>query len=438
MEYYNLKKKIPLVKEIDVLIAGGGPAGFAAGIAAARNGTEVIIVERFNCLGGAATAGLVGPFMSTAGDCGGIYKEFLFRLNKIGGRIGKAFSVEHFKYLAQIMCEEENVKLFINSYIVDVMLEGNQLKGVIIINKGGLQAIGAKVVIDATGDGDVAFLAGALFEMGDKNGECQSTSMMFHINGFNKKTKKYLSRGIINEKNPLGRGIGDIKQKFKLARSRGEINLPDFVDTIWGRHGSTIQDGELSFNVDMTWWGVNGVNPKEINQADIEGRKYVWECLKFIHKYIPDAKNTYISRTPFLYGIRESRRILGDYYLTREDVLSARKFKDGIAKGSFHIDIHGPETFKEGWKRTCVPKGDWYEISYRCLLPKDLDFIITSGRCISSDHDANSSLRVMPICMATGQAAGIAAAISVKDEINTREIKGERIRKLLISQGADL
>ncbi len=402
MEYLSMQKDVPVVKKVDVVVCGGGPAGLAAAIAAARNGAQTLLIEQLNCLGGMATAGLVGPFMPTAGENGGIYKELLDRLKKNKGAEGRSFDVESLKYFAQIMCEEAGVKFLLHTFVCGVVREKNHIKALIVANKFGLQAIAAKIVIDATGDGDAAFLAGAKYEKGDRDGKCQPTTMMFHI------------RGIDETRIPPG---NEIAEKAKLARSRGEITLPDYVNYIWGSNGSTIRNGEKSFNLDMTT-GIDGTNPETLTQAEIEGRKSVWECLRFIRKYIPGAENAYISKTPLLYGIRETRRISGKYFLTEDDVLKARKFKDGIAKGSFFIDLHGPHIQNKDWvKSHRVPQGDWYEIPYPCLLPKDIDNLFTAGRCISSDRGSNGSLRIMPTCRATGQAAGTAAAMAIKENV---------------------
>ena len=423
MEHLPFQKNIPVIKKVDVLVAGGGPAGLAAAIASARNGRETLLVEQLNCLGGMATGGLVGPFMSTAGENGGIYRELLDRLEKNKGAEGRAFDVECLKYFAQIMCEEAGVKLLLHSFICDVTREKSEVRAVIVANKSGLQALSAEVIIDATGDGDVAFFAGAEYEKGDREGRCQPTTMMFHIRGFDE------SRIPSAE---------EIEKKVKLARSRGEITLPGYVNYIWGDKGSTIRRGEVSINLDMTE-GLDGTDPEALTRAEVEGRKSVWECLRFIRQYIPGAENAYISKTPFLHGIRETRRISGEYVLSEEDVLKARKFKDGIAKGSFFIDIHGPYLQDKDWvKSRYVPEGDWYEIPYRCLLVRNIDNLLVAGRCISSDREANGSLRIQPTCMATGQAAGTAAAIAVKEKIRPREVEGKNLRKILISQGADL
>ena len=267
MEYLAMQKDVPLIKKADVVVCVGGPAGLAAAIASARNGAQTLLIEQLNCLGGMATAGLVGPFCATAGEKGGIYKELLERLEVNKGAEGRGFDVESLKYFAQIMCEDAGVKFLLHSFVCDVVREKNHIKAVIVANKSGLQAIAAEVVIDATGDGDVAFFAGAKYEKGDKDGKCQPTTMMFHIRGFDE------------SKIPPPE---EIVKKVKLARSRGEITLPDYVNYIWGSKGSTISNGEISFNLDMTT-GIDGTDPKVLTQAEIQGRN----CQRFLFYRYP-------------------------------------------------------------------------------------------------------------------------------------------------------
>lgn len=449
MASYALKKNIDILKKVDIIVAGGGPAGFAAAITASRNGADVLLIEKFNCLGGTGTAGLVGPFMPTDGTNGGIYKELIDRLQEQGAiktswyyRIFNCFDDEQYKYIAQLMCEEAGVKFLLNSYIVDVICEDSMVKGVVIANKGGLQAVEAQVVIDATGDGDVAYLAGAKYEKGDEDGDCQPTSYIFNIGGL-KKIKL------------TDNDIEVLKEGFAEARRQGKITLPEHVNNIWYwadfiGEGSTVRDGEITINIDMTS-GIDATDPQELTQAELDGRRHVWECMRFFKEYIPGAEDAYVLKTASLHGIRETRRIFGKYYLTEIDVKSGRKFEDGICKASFNVDIHGPSKQakkrplsekrreRQEWEKTrCVPEGDWYEIPYRCLVPERITNLLVAGRCISSDRKANGSLRIMPTCMATGQAAGMAAALAVERGAAPSRINGMEIRNMLIEEGADL
>jgi hypothetical protein len=440
---YSLHKNIPVANKVDVLVAGGGPAGFAASVAAARSGANVLLVERFNCLGGTGTSGLVGPFMPTAGTDGGIYRELIRNLQSIDAiksswyyRIPNCFDAESYKYIAQLMCEEAGVGFLFDSFIADTLVEDGHVKGIIVANKGGLQAIEAQVVIDATGDGDVAFSAGAGYEKGDAKGRCQPTNLIFNIGG-------------LKDIQLTANDIDRLKAQLLEERQHGTINLPEHTCDIWYwvrfvGEGSTIRDGEVTINIDMTA-GIDGTDPDALTKAELDARRQVWECLRFYRKYIPGAENAYIISTAYQYGIRETRRILGKYYLTRNDALSATKFADGICKASSVIDIHGPSSVigeevseNEGAKNHCVPEGDWYEIPYRCLVSRGIENLLISGRCISSDRAANGSLRMMPTCMATGQAAGVAAAVSAERGVSPSSLDGAEIRGMLIKAGADL
>lgn len=440
MEGYTLVKNID-TRKTDIIVAGGGPAGFAAAVTAAVNGADVLLVEKLNCLGGMGTAGLVGPFMPTDGAKGGIYGELIKRLKKGGAvrnsrdyRIPNCFDTEQYKYTAQVMCEEAGVNFLFNSYIADVICEDRVVRGIVIANKRGLQAVEAQVIIDATGDGDVAYYAGAGYQQGDENGICQPTSYMFNIGGL---------KSINLSEDDKER----LKEQLALARKQGRITLPQHVDSIWNwtdsiGEGSTIRDGEATINIDMTA-GIDATDPEALTQAELDGRRYIRECMWFFRMYIPGAEDAYITKTACLHGVRETRRILGKYYLTAADVLNGSKFEDGICKASFCIDVHGPARKKscEEWKLIpfrCLPWGDWYEIPYRSLVPESIGNMLVAGRCISSDHAANGSLRVMPTCMCTGQAAGMAAAMALKKGISPGDLDGVKVREVLIASGADL
>ena len=417
-------QKVPVYAKVDVLVAGGGPAGFAAGVAASRNGVETLIVEQFNCLGGMATAGLVGPFMRTKGENGGVFKKILDKTIEMGGAAGRSFETEYLKYAMQDMCEKAGTRLLFYTFIESVLVENNQVKGVIIANKAGRQVILCKTLIDATGDGDMAYFAGCDYRKGDEKGNLQPSTMMFRLGG--------VDTSRIPDKETVGKLL-------RKARAKGEINLPEYVDWILGRKGSTIQENQVSVNLDTTE-GIDGTNPEQLTQATIVSRKRIFECLSFYQKYISGYENCYLLDTSMLYGIRETRRIIGEYYLTYKDVREGRIFEDGIARASFFIDIHGAEISKDIqlWKQKYPVPEDGYEIPYRCLIPKKIDGLMVCGRCISSDRKANASLRIMPTCMATGEAAGVGAAIAIQKGNLPGKIDGKMVRNLLISQGADI
>ena len=425
--------EIPIVEDVDVVVCGGGPGGLAAAISAARNGAKTLLLEQYGCLGGMATVGLVGPFMHTAGANGGIFKELLGRIEVLRGASGYSFDPEIFKYVALQMVEEAGVKQLLHTFVEDVIIDKNNgVEGVFVANKAGRQAIKAKITIDATGDGDVSAFAGAEFEKGrPEDGKMQAASLFFHVGGVD------VSKAC--------KDISFLEKATRKAREAGEINLPEYVSFVpLGNQGSTIRKDEVSVNVD-TITGIDGTDPNDLTLAENESRKRVLECIRFYHKYVPGYKNCFLINTAPLVGIRETRRVLGEYVLIKNDVLGAHKFDDGIAKASFFLDLHDGIKFSENKTQLekelapiRVPKGDWYEIPYGCLVPRKVDNLLTCGRCISSDREANGSLRIMPTCMATGQAAGTSAAMCLKSRTKPRELDGKAVRKKLFEQGVDI
>jgi len=423
MRAVKVEEEVPVLGEFDVVVAGGGPAGFAAGVAAAREGARTLIVERFNCLGGMGTAGLVLPFMATAGTEGGVFRELLRRMEELGGAKGLSFDPEAFKFVAQEMALEEGCELLFHTFVERAHVEGGIVKGVFVVNKAGRGLILAKVVVDATGDGDVAASAGAPFEKGDpKDGRLQPLTLRMRFLG-------------VDREKEGGADLGPVKERWEGFKR--ESGIPYWQGLDRGFDG--LHEGEVYLNPDMV--EADGTDPWELTRAEVDGRRKAWAIWRFMRENVPGWEGAWLVDTAIVIGVRETRRILGEYVLTGDDVRSARKFPDGIAKASFFIDIHGPEmalNFGEWLKRNRVPEGDWYEIPYRCLVPRGVDNLLVAGRCISSDREAQGSLRIMPTCMAIGEAAGTAAAICVKRNVKPRELDGKELRGLLKERGADI
>lgn len=408
------KKKVPVIARFEVVVAGGGPAGLAAAIASARGGAETLLIERYGFLGGMATAGLVGPFMRTVG-VEGVFTELLNHMARLGGAVGNAFDPEVFKYVADRMVEEAGVKLLLHTLVVGALMEGEAVKGLIVENKCGRGVVLAKVVIDATGDGDVASFAGAPFNKGrEEDGLTQPATLMFRLGGVK----------------PAKVDVEEVNKLFQEARGRGEISIPQESVT-FGCRGSTVRDGEVSVN----WTRVvkvDGVDASDLTKAEVEARRQVMEAIAFYRKHVPGYEGCYLIDTAPQVGVRESRRIIGEYILTKEDVLEGRRFNDAIARCSYPIDIHNPE----GPGTTWIPlnPGAWYEVPYRCLVPKKIENLLVAGRCISATHEAHSSLRIMPTCISIGQAAGVAASIAVKSGLAPRKIDVEILKRELQRQ----
>ena len=449
MNYIIEQKKTPVRQKVDVLVVGGGPAGFGAAIAAARNGAETLIVERYGFLGGMATAGLVGPFMTCYDIDGqepiiaGVFKELVDRLVAIGAAIDPAgvrgfsafggyhsyghehvtpFDPEALKYVAQEMTLEAGVDLKLHTLFVDCLVKEDVITDLVSVTKSGLEVLRAPIVIDTTGDGDVAARAGAPFEQGQSgDGRVQPVSLFFRVGNVDDAgVQAYMDANREDE---------CFAKLVAQARENGDFYLPKDRVTMF----RTPRPGE--------WWanasrihGVDSTDGEQLTQAEVEGHRQVMVLLEFLRQYVPGFGNCTLIDTATQIGVRESRRVLGEYVLTAEDVYQARRFEDAIARVSFPIDIHdvkGGGGFFEGPKA-----GPYYTIPYRCLVPGKIDNLLVAGRPISATHEAHGSLRVMPPCFATGQAAGTAAALALETKSSPRNVNVRLLRDSLAEQGA--
>jgi len=415
---------LKLYGEKEVVVVGGGVAGVAAAIAASRCGVKTLLVERYGFLGGTATASSVRIFMNFYLDnkplVGGIMLEIIDRLKELGGydERSKIFDPELMKIVLEDMALEAGVELLYHTEFIDVVMKKNVVKGVIVHNKAGMQLIMSEITVDATGDGDVAVAAGCSYEKGRSvDGLTQPMTLIFEL--ANVKEKLVPSRRVLNI-------------KFEESKKLGEINIPR-ENVLWFK---TPYKGLLFFNTTRIT-KVDGTDPKDLTRAEIEGRKQMLSFVLWLKKSFPEAfGDSYIARSGPQVGVRETRRIIGEYVLTEEDILSARKFPDAVCKANYPIDIHNP--LGEGTVIKHPPSGDYYEIPYRCLVPKLIDNLLITGRCISATHEALAATRIMPTCIGLGQAAGVAAALSVKLKVSPRELNVGILRSTLKEQGAVL
>ncbi|HNQ35474.1 MAG TPA: FAD-dependent oxidoreductase [bacterium] len=425
------RRRLPVAAETDVLVIGGGPAGFPAAIAAARGGARTMLVERHPCLGGNLTAGSVINIRTYNDQAGrliiqGIPLEFARRLKEMGGTASDPVKEpyvrqepEASKYLIQEMALEAGVELRLYSLAVDVIKKGNQLRGVVLESKSGRQAVLAKAVIDATGDGDIAASAGAPYEKGWPGNEqlLQPLTLAFVIANISQYLRDHWA-----EEYPKLNAI------MKRAYQNGAYPVkrqPGGLFPMAGRR-------ELYANA--TRMAGDTTDVQDLTRAEIEGRRQAWALMKFYRDNLPGFEETYLRYTASQAGPRESRRILGDYVLNREDVLEGRDFPDGVARGAYTIDIHNPKDGTTQYLR--LPPGTSYAIPYRCLVPQRVENLLVAGRCISVNHEALGSIRVMATCMATGQAAGTAAALAVQAGTTPRRLPVVRIQKRLQADGA--
>ena len=438
--------KTTIMAEYDVIISGGGPAGLAAAISSSRLGARTLLIEKNGWLGGMATSGLVHPFMpSYAGDDPinrGIFWEIIERLvamkaaihpdhTKMGtGYTGfvvwphahvTPFDSEALKWVIQDLVEEAKVGVLLHAQVVRALSEGTQATGVVVESKSGRMAFKGSVLIDATGDGDLAQLLNIPFLKGnDVDGSMQPATIFFKLNGVDrKKVDDYIA------KHPEERHFKSFAEK---AIKDGRF-IPSKHDVLFFY---TPREGEVAVNTTRVH-GIDGTNVFDLTRAEFESRRQVRILVEFFKDYVPGFENAYITTTASEVGIRESRRIVGEYTIDKDDVLQTRQFPDNIAQCSYMIDIHDRKSTQLFY--TPVPEGRSYGIPYRCLLPKSKDGVLFAGRCISATQEAQGSLRVMPPSFSTGQAAGTAAALSVLHKTSPRNLDIQELKHTLEKNG---
>ncbi len=438
----------PMVGEAEVIVVGGGPAGIGAALASARNGARTLLVERYGFLGGMATAGLVGPFMTSYGIDGqdpiieGIFKDVVDRMIAMGAALDPAgiqgfsayggyhtyghehvtpFDPEALKVVAQEMAIEAGVDLRFHRFFVDSLVEGDTIKGIVTASKTGLEAFKGQIIIDTTGDGDVAARAGAPYEKGrPEDGRLQPVSLFFRVGNVDDAAVQ----AYMDEERD-----GSFENLVREAMDAGEFSHPKHRITLF----RLPRPGEWWINASRIH-GIDATDPDQLTQAEIEGHRQVLYLLTFMRTHLPGFGDCYLIDTGSQIGVRETRRIMGEYVLTADDVFGARRFDDAIARVSFPIDIHdvqGGGGFFEGPR-----EGPYYTIPYRCLVPRTIDQMLVAGRCISATHEAHGSLRVMPPCFATGQAAGTAGALALELDTRPRDVDVNMLQDSLSQQGA--
>lgn len=438
-----------------IVVIGGGLAGCMAATAAARSGVRCTLVEKCGFLGGWATAALVNPFMSYRASDGvqlvaGLFEELLLRLRKRGGLLGTSFDSETMKHVLQDMVIEAGVELRLHTRFISAEYGGNGRIIATFGGKSGTYTIDCARLIDCSGDGDAAASLGAEYEMGDENGLCQALTLMFDMGGVDLvKALTYVRDHPDQMRFPqlspdadpskLVEGAVAVAGYYDLvaqARGRGDYDVPgDLIFYI-----SRPRKGEVVFNTTHIG-GVNPLDSRDLTRAEVECRRQMMSIVEFVRKYVPGFEDAYLIRSADHVGVRESRRILGDYVFSADDVRAGRKFPDAICRLAYPVDVHsgrgkGYTRGEEYGGNVAPPPGDWYEIPYGCLLPRGLENVLTAGRCVSSTHEGHGAIRIMPCCAAMGHAAGIAAAISVKQNLSPREIAVSELLGELRNQGA--
>ena len=413
----------------DMIVVGGGLTGVAAAVAAAREGLSVLLIERDGCLGGAMANGLVYPFMKywlKQEDeqeriylSRGLFSEMRARLAAYAPTENdQYFNTEYFKILLDDMVTEAGVSLLFHGIVIETVTDGRLVKAARVATKSGILEIACDYIVDASGDGEVMALAGCDFQLGrDADGFCQPMTSCFRV--ANADVKAFLA-----EKPRL-------QELWREAQKTGEITNPRENILVF----TGIGDGILHFNTTR----VVKHNPTDafaVSEAEVMARKQIAERMAFLKKNSPACKDAILISSAWHIGVRESRKLRGVHILTAEELKTRVHFPDTIAIANYSIDIHSPTG--TGTELYYFKAGEYYEIPYRSLLPREYDNLLVAGRCISATHEAQSAIRIMPICANMGEAAGLAVAQAHTRKIGTHEIDVSALQKALCENGAVL
>jgi hypothetical protein len=412
----------PAKKTWDVIVVGGGPAGCAAAIASARENASTLLIEANGQLGGMGTAGLVPTWSPFSDGEKIIYRglaEKIFNESKKGVPFVKPsmqnwvpINAEYLMMVYDRMVSESGAEVLFFSRLCAVNMNGKRIKSIYIANKNGLSELKAKVFIDATGDGDLAAWAGCSYERGyNAEGKNQLSSLCFTIGNVNMESYKSGPR--------LDTNPPHVSPLFDAVKS-GKYPLIDAYANV-----VIVGPGLLQFNAGHI--DVDTTDPGKVSDAMRLGRLKANAYLQALKDLCPKTfDNAVIVKTASVLGIRDSRRITGDYTLTGDDWRARRTFEDEIGRNCYYIDIHGSDKRPQRYK-----KGESHGIPYRCLTPKGIENLLTAGRCISADREAYGSTRIMPCCLVTGEAAGMAATLAIRgagDNVHNIDVKNLRQR----------
>ncbi len=418
-------------RRFDVLVVGAGSAGCSAAITAARLGARTLLLDRLPFLGGTSTA-VLDTFYAfyTPGErarrvVGGIGWEVVERMtaagmaferpNTYGAGTGVTYDPEVLKVLWERTAEDAKVEVLLHTWATGVKLHADGGIGVRAWNKGGESWVHAEVVVDASGDADVCAMAGVAYDDARSTPNLQALSTIFRVANVDVDAAAALPKQ-------------ELWARMRQAAESGEYRLPR-LEGSWHR---TPHAGVITVHMTRIP-NVDATDPKQLTHAEIEGRRQVQEYHRFLRDKVPGFERSVLVATSPAIGVRESRRVLGDYRLTREDVLNARRFDDEIALCGAPIEEHATSADTR-W--VYVPESGVYGIPYRCLLPAGVEAMLVAGRCFSATHDAHASARSMATCMAMGQAAGTAAAMAVTSKTMPRALPAGSLRDCLLEGGA--
>ena len=450
MAQYTLpERKIPLFDSYEVIIAGGGPAGCTAAAAAAREGKRTLLIEATGSLGGMGTSGLVPCWCPFSDHVRVVYAglaEKIMETVKATMKHVPASQVdwvpldpEMLKTVYDDLVTDSGAEVLFNTFLAGVETDGNgSVTAIVVANKMGLTAYRADVYIDCTGDADLAVWAGAAYEKGNEDGVLQSATHCFVLSNVDSYAYRYGEKlHSANRNSPIYR----IKESgtYPLVQDHHMCN-------------NLVGPGTVGFNAGHLY-DVDNTAPQNLSKGLMMGRKLARQLRDGLAEYFPEAfGNAHLAQTGALMGIRETRRIVGDYQITREDYVQRRSFEDEICRNCYYLDVHRTKKqIEEDTRKTGLDQwqsaeklamryqdGESHGVPYRALLPKGLRNVLVAGRSVSSERSVNGSLRVMPVCLAMGEAAGMAAAMASDAGNDVRGVDVQRLRRKLREAGAYL